>query len=84
MGVVKALKALKYPRLRQENCWKHTCAIPIDFETISVLEPKIFDTFGFVSILVLKGHLWGIDIGIGIERITSGVSILVLVLKVVF
>ena len=36
------------------NRWSHTCAIPIDFEPISILESKIFDTFGIVLILVLK------------------------------
>ena len=44
------------------------CGIPIDFENISVLKLKIFDSFGIVSILVLKG--------------TPRVSILVLVFQV--
>ena len=61
--------------------WSQCCAILIGIGAKSVLKSKIFDTFGIVSVLVLKEvckrywywsryckkSLRGIGIGIGIE-----------------
>ena len=67
-------------RMREIPC-NQCCAILIGIGVISVLKSKIFDTFGIVSVLVLKevcNRYWywsryckkslrGISIGIGIE-----------------
>ena len=60
---------------------QHTCAIPIDFEPISILESKIFDTFGIVLILVLKRTPLGYWYWYWFWNSFCWVLVLVLVLK---
>ena len=60
---------------------RHTCAIPIDFEPISILESKIFDTFGIVLILVLKRTPLGYWYWYWFWNSFCWVLVLVLVLK---